>query len=78
MLCLAGGVAGIEVFSLSMSASTVPVKLVNPGISPEGIPVSRIASRSARGFAAETSAARLGNTPGYRTGSRPASPGAVT
>lgn len=32
MLCLAEGVGGTEVFSRSMSASTGPVKLVNPGM----------------------------------------------
>ena len=68
----------IEVFSRSMSASTEPVKLVKPLISPAGMPVSRIASRSARGLPDLTSASRLGNTPGYRTGSSPARPGAVT
>ena len=44
------GVGAIEVFSRSMSASTGPVRLVNPVISPAGMPVSKIASRSARGF----------------------------
>ena len=62
-----------------MSASTVPVKFrVKPGTTRAGIPVSRIASRSARGFFAASSAARCGNTPGYRTGSSPASSGWVT
>ena len=39
------------------------------------MPVSRIAARSARGF---VYLARFGNTPGYSTGSRPASSGLVT
>ena len=33
-----------------MSACTGPVKFVKPGTIPAGIPVSRIASRSARGL----------------------------
>src|ERR1700689_4846209 len=45
---------------------------------PVGMPVSRIASRSARGLPDLTSAARLGNTPGYRAGSSAARPGLVT
>src|ERR1700689_735675 len=45
---------------------------------PVGMPVSRIASRSARGLPDATSAARLGNTPGYRSGSSAARPGWVT
>src|SRR6266704_2281584 len=51
MLCLSPGVGAIEVFSRSMSDSTGPVKLVNPGMMPAGMPVSRMASRSARGQA---------------------------
>src|ERR1035438_3392964 len=45
---------------------------------PVGMPVSRIASRSVRAVPALSSAARLGNTPGYRTGSSPASSGWAT
>src|SRR5580704_16013726 len=78
MLCLAGGVGLMEVFSRSMSASTFPVKLVKPGTMPAGMPVSRIASRSALGLPEATSAARLGNTPGYRAGNSAARPGWVT
>ena len=55
------GVGGIEVFSRSMSAWIGPVKLVKPGMMPGGIPVSRMASRSARGLPDLTSAARLAN-----------------
>ena len=68
----------MEVFSRSMSASTGPVKLVNPGTIPAGMPVSRMASRSARALPAATSAARFGNTPGYRVGSSADRPGWVT
>jgi hypothetical protein len=38
MLCLADGVGGTDVFSRSMSASTEPVKLVNPRDEPGGDP----------------------------------------
>src|SRR5580693_1905411 len=51
----AAGVGRIEVFSRSMSASTGPVKFWNPGMMPAGMPVSRMASRSARGFLEATS-----------------------
>ncbi len=44
-----------------MSAWTGPVKFWNPGTTPSGMPVSRIAFRSARGF---LYAARFGKTPG--------------
>ena len=43
-------VGGIATLSRSMSALVPPVKFWNPGTTPDGIPVSRIASRSARGF----------------------------
>ena len=59
-----------------MSACVGPVKFWNPGISPAGMPVSRIASRSAR--STSVSAARFGNTPGYSTGSSFASSGRAT
>ena len=68
-------VGGIATLRRSMSASVVPVRFWNPGISPSGIPVCRIASRSAR---SASRAARLGNTPGYSTGSRVASSGRTT
>ena len=42
------------------------------------MPVSKMASRSARGVLALSSAARFGNTPGYSTGSRAASSGCAT
>ena len=61
-----------------MSACTGPVKLVKCGTIPAGMPVSRIASRSARGLPVAFSAARCGNTPGYRTGSSLASSGWAT
>jgi hypothetical protein len=60
-----GSVAGgIEVFSRSMSICFGPVKFWKPGMTPAGMPVSRIASRSARGLPEALSEARLGNTPG--------------
>ena len=65
----------MEVFSRSMSAWIGPVKLVKPGTMPVGIPVSKMASMSARGLPDLFSASRCGNTPGYRTGSSPESPG---
>ena len=46
MLGLALG--GIATLSRSRSACVGPVKFWNPGMIPAGIPVSRIASRSAR------------------------------
>ena len=55
---------GIAVFRRSMSDRTGPVLFWKPGMIPLGIPVSRIASRSARALPDFTSAARLGNTPG--------------
>ena len=55
---LAGGTAR---FSLSMSAGVFPVKFWKPGTIPDGMPVSRIATRSAR---AAVYFARLGKTPG--------------
>ena len=36
-------------FSRSMSAGLLPVKFWKPGTMPAGMPVSRIAARSARG-----------------------------
>ncbi len=42
---VAGGMAKL---SRSMSACTVPVKFWKPGTTPEGIPVMRMAVRSAR------------------------------
>ncbi len=68
----------IAVFSRSMSDSTEPVWFWKPSISPAGMPVSRIASRSARGWPDFASAARCGKTPGYRAGSNPASSGRLT
>ena len=52
---------GIATLSRSMSAGVLPVKFWKPGMIPAGSPVSRMATRSARGF---VSAARCGNTPG--------------
>ncbi len=76
-LCRVGGMA---MFSRSMSAWTVPLPVTfwKPGTMPAGIPVSRIASRSARGLPEALSAARLGKTPGYRTGRSWDSSGAET
>ena len=58
-----------------MSAWVVPVKFWKPGTTPLGIPVMRIARRSARSL---VYFARFGKTPGYRTGSSPASSGLAT
>src|SRR6185295_10274023 len=55
------GVGGIARLSRSRSACTGPVKFWKPGTTPAGIPVSRIAARSARGL---VYAASFGNTPG--------------
>jgi hypothetical protein len=55
---LAGGIATL---SRSRSASLGPVKFWKPGISPDGIPVSSTATRSAR---SASRAARFGKTPG--------------
>jgi hypothetical protein len=66
---------GIAMFSRSMSAGADPVKFWNPGMSPLGMPVSRIAARSAR---SAFRLARFGNTPGYRIGSSVASSGCCT
>ena len=63
---------GIATLRRSMSASVVPVKFWKPGTIPSGMPVCRIATRSAR---SASSAARLGNTSGYSTGSSVASSG---
>ena len=41
----------MAMFSRSMSACTAPVKFWKPGTMPAGMPVSRIAARSARGLA---------------------------
>ncbi len=46
-----------------MSACVVPVKFWKPGMMPPGMPVSRIARRSAR---SALNAARFGNTPGVQ------------
>ena len=51
------------------------MKFWNPGTTPAGIPVIRIALRSARGF---LYAARFGNAPGYSAGSSPPSSGLLT
>ena len=51
----------IAMFNRSMSAGVVPVKFWNPGMIPDGMPVSRIATRSSL---AAASPASFGNTPG--------------
>jgi len=71
-------VGGAATWVMTIAHRRAIDRLVNPAIRPAGIPVSRMASRSARGLADLTSAARLGNTPGYSTGSRAARPGWVT
>jgi hypothetical protein len=68
-------VGGMAILSRNMSACVFPVKVWKLGTMPAGIPVNRIAAKSARGF---WYAARLGKTPGYRLGSSAASPGLVT
>ena len=40
------------------------MKFWKPGTMPDGMPVSKMASRSARAVFAATSLARFGNTPG--------------
>jgi len=50
--------------SRSSSAWVAPVKFWKPGITPEGTPVSRIATRSARVFPLLLRASRLGKIPG--------------
>ena len=42
---------GMATLSRSMSACVDPVKFWNPGTTPDGMPVSKIASRSALGLA---------------------------
>ena len=61
----------------SRSACVGPVKFWKPGTIPAGIPVSRIATRSARSCSSRC-AARFGNTPGYRSGSSVPSSGLLT
>ena len=72
---LGSDAGGIAIFSRSMSDGAGPVKFWNPEMSPLGIPVSRIAARSAR---SALSPARWGNTPGYRIGSSLANSGCCT
>ena len=54
---------GIATFSRSMVGLVVPVKFWKPGTTPAGMPVSRIAARSARGFQL-SGPARFGKTSG--------------
>jgi hypothetical protein len=57
-------VGGMAVFRRSMSACTSPVLFWKSSIRPSGMPVSRIATRSARAVLALFSSARLSNSPG--------------
>src|SRR5262249_35651111 len=65
-------VGEIAMFRRSMSPGSAPVKFWNPGTIPDGMPVSKIASRSARDA---LNPFRFGNTPGYKMGRSVASSG---
>ena len=58
-MALADDDGGMAMFRRNMSAWVPPVKFWKPGTTPVGMPVSRIATRSALG---ELSVARFGNT----------------
>ena len=61
-------VGGMATLSRSSSAWVVPVKFWNPGMRPAGMPVSRMASRSAR---SAVSAGQVGEDAGIQDRQQP-------